>query len=1355
VTSNEVPQTNRRPLPLSDENRRRLLHLRRKADHTDEFVLDAEPKISDYGKIALRLGKGVIDYYFTLGDFCALKILGADNRLNIAYVRKAMLAYQRAFDVAEHDVDRSIARRAIEMLANWLVEAACEHPTRRNLAVALWATADDESNLLSAAMSHDSTSSLLDMYRTGVEGDDLATEPVTVFTPRDEHATRADHLEPDDVLSDATKTQSFLPDAADYTDSWDMPTHLQPQTETHLGDNDEVPFSDFTHIENKEIGSSLERTVQAQTKNNQNDFDVGDVIEDRYEVAEVRIGGMGVVYLCYDHNQRGPVAIKSFQRRFLDNEKAVARFEQEALTWIRLEKHPHIVQARLVQRIHERPHIILEHISGMEDMGADLRSWLDQNRMSLKQALEFSLHVALGMHYATQKVPGLVHRDLKPANIMITHEGIAKITDFGLVRSVDLDKLPDRSDESGETNSTESADYRLTRYNAVVGTPPYMSPEQVLARDVDIRSDIYAFGCVLYEMLTGKHPFRARGVKEWRSAHLEQIPQFSLTDKNKLPAQLAGLTLSCLSKAPEERPASWHEAVEQLSQIYEQQFGELPLLAEEGTAMEARELVNKGYSLTELRRYEEALEAYDEAIVLQTDYAWAWGRKGRTLRLLERYEEAIACYDKALAINANDGWSWNGKGIVLEKLGKWEEALAHFEQAARLDPTFVWHWYNISSAYTELERYDEALTMIRRALAIDSRHINSWGKLGQIQRRIGNYQDAISAYRKAIELWPEYAWAYNGCGLALKAIGDLEEAIVCFKIATKHQPDGIWHWYNLTEALVDMKQYHEAIQPAQEAVRVNPKHVQSWGKLGQVMRYMRRYEEAIEAYERALEMQPDFDWAINGKGLALEQLKRYEEALEAYQHATELNPTREWYWYNQGNVLRLMGRLDEALGILHQAVAVQPKYPRSWALISNILRAQNKLDEALQAAENALDVERSYARAWDEKGATLELMKRYDDALDAYQQAAHYAPAHSPEKLTYLYKQADVLVMLNHLDGALSLLEQALHISNRTAFIWAKHGQVLRKRAQLHQALESYTRAIEIDPEYAWAWNGRGLTLSLLARHDDALVCFHKAVELDPSDVLYWHNYAEELLWHDKYEDALEALDEAININPQHAESWSKCGQALRSLGRYEEALRAYDLAIQHQADFAWAWNGRGLTLRSLGNMEAALQSYQKAIEYDSNTIWYYINLMSTLLAMGRQEQALAVIEQALEVKPENAAAWARHGQILRRMQQFEQALESYNRALALDQSYAWAWNGKAMCLSELGYIEEAAECGAKAIQYDERDVWFWYNYGDNLYKLRRLQEAKNSFEQALKIDPDHRPSKEKLEQINKELGEE
>src|SRR5690606_27868581 len=486
-------------------------------------------------------------------------------------------------------------------------------------------------------------------------------------------------------------------------------------------------------------------------------FRIGERIEGRYEIADLRRGGMGIVYLCYDHENSEPVAIKSFQGRFFDNERAVARFFQEAATWVHLEKDRHIVQARLVQNIAGRPHIILEHISGPEGLGPDLKSWIDHKRLDLVNAIEFGLHIALGMQHATRKVPGLVHRDLKPANILVTHDGIAKVTDFGLVRSVEIEDLA--LDGEADNNGDHSAAERLTGIGAIIGTAPYMSPEQCQSLDADIRSDIYAFGCVLYEMLTGRTLFRAHKFDAWIQAHLHEQPVFDAEVEARIPQRLRELTLACVAKAPDDRPPHWGAIVDELSAIYREVVGHAPILEVTGPALEARELMDKGYSLTELKRYDEALEAYDQAIALQPRYAWAWARKGRTLRLLNRLDESLSCFERALEIDPNYAWAWRGKGMILERLERWEEALYCYRTAAHLQPGDPWHWCNQAEVLQHLGRYEEAIPLLETAIKVDPSHSNSWARLGQIYRLMKRYDDAINAYERAVQIDPSYGWA--------------------------------------------------------------------------------------------------------------------------------------------------------------------------------------------------------------------------------------------------------------------------------------------------------------------------------------------------------------------------------------------------------------------------------------------------------------------------------------------------------------------------------------------------------------------------------------------------------------------
>lgn len=1341
------PQTKRQPLPVTRDEQRRLLRQRLPADRSDPFASDPDPDIQEMGKLALRLPADV-NYSFALGDLCATRSIVNEERLLIFYVGKALIAYRRAGQRGNHEVDQTQAIRAADEYARWVIRTAIARPTQRNIAVALWVAArESDESLPIIPITPLVIQELLSLYQR-LNNDDDATqfdatrEDATAFSDASQvisvdSGTRADNFV---VPDDTGEMSSGLVDS-DESPATGVLMRYEPPTEGALNDSSSESGESSAILDMPRLPSPPTATTTAPEL----DFNIGDRIDDRYEVSDIRLGGMGVVYLCYDHELRAPVAIKSFQRRFMDNERAVARFEQEAFTWVRLEKHLHIVRALLVQKIQARPHIMLEYVSAMEGLGVDLRSWIEHNRLTLANTLLFAIHIALGMRHATLKIPGLVHRDLKPGNILVSHDGIAKVTDFGLVRSLELSAEAISGSEEGD-----EGDARLTRAHAFVGTPPYMSPEQFTARDVDLRADIYSFGCLLYEMLTGKPPFRGRNMAEWRQAHTTESADFTLPALVQAPPALLELLRACLMKDPLERPQNWNDLVQTLSAVYEDCVGPLPDLAADGEALEAREIMDKGYSLTELGKYSEALEAYDQAIALNRTNSWYWARRARTLRLLERYDEALATYQQAIALQPDYAWAWNGMGIIYDRQNRLTDALEAFQKSVSLGPHDMWSWYNLGDMQLRLEDTDQAIISLREALRLDPRGAQAWAKLGKVYRTTQDLTQSVLCYRQAVSLQPNYAWAYNGLGLALKAQGQLDEAVAAFKHAAQYEPHIVWHWYNLAETLVLMQRYLDALHPAQEATRIAPQNATPWGKLGQILRYLRRHEEALTAYNRAIELDPAFDWAINGRGLVLENMSRYDEALESYEQATALNPERDWHWYNQANTLYQLRRYDESLLMVQRALEHNTQFTKAWALLGSVQRQRGQHDAALAALRTALDQDDEQAWTWGELGTTYEAMALYRDAEEAYRRAFLL----DGQNITYLYKQAEMLVQTDHNTAAMALLQQALNFNDRSANIWAKLGQVLRKLERYDDALEHYNRALALDPEYTWAWNGKGLTLSALGRHPEALNCFLDAVQIDPQDIWSWYSYGDELLILNRTEEAITALRAALQIDAQHVESWGKLGQALRLMGKHDEAVAAYQRAVELRPHNGWGWNGLGLALKEAGRTEEALVSYQRAIDADPRVTWYAINLMTLQLDTGRRADALNTIERAVELDPENPNVWARRGHVLRRLNRYTEALQSYDTALSLDGGYAWAWNGKGLCLMELRRPDEALACYQRAVHYDSRSVWFWYNYGDGLAKTGDLTEAKTALQQALKIDPQHILARERLAAVLRDLGE-
>ncbi|MBM4461123.1 MAG: serine/threonine protein kinase [Chloroflexi bacterium] len=255
-------------------------------------------------------------------------------------------------------------------------------------------------------------------------------------------------------------------------------------------------------------------------------YPCGARIAGRYEVAGAPLlGGMGIVYLCFDHQEQRAVALKTFRPEFLPDRSARDRFLQEGETWVRLGKHPHIVRCYRVFQDSPRPevYLALELIAKQEGRrDASLRSWLAPGRpLPVEQALLIALQIARGMSHAVAVIPGFVHRDLKPENVLVGADRLSnaainrvRVTDFGLVKGLRAEQLP-----TATATDLATAASRLTRVGAIVGTPLYMAPEQWAGTDVTVQADVYALGCILGEMVTGRPLVQGKTLDELRRAH--------------------------------------------------------------------------------------------------------------------------------------------------------------------------------------------------------------------------------------------------------------------------------------------------------------------------------------------------------------------------------------------------------------------------------------------------------------------------------------------------------------------------------------------------------------------------------------------------------------------------------------------------------------------------------------------------------------------------------------------------------------------------------------------------------------------------------------------------------------------
>src|SRR6478609_8662083 len=258
-----------------------------------------------------------------------------------------------------------------------------------------------------------------------------------------------------------------------------------------------------------------------------------------YEVAApIGAGGMGEVYRARDSRLKRDVAIKVLPATFSSDADRLRRFEQEAQTAGGL-NHPNITAVHDFGEHDGAPYIVTELLEG-----ETLRARMSGGALPVRKATDYAIQVANGLAAAHEK--GIVHRDLKPENLFVTKDGRVKILDFGLA------KLTQADGAVGPQTNLPTAP-PATEPGVVMGTLGYMSPEQVKGKSADARSDIFAFGAILYEALSGQRAFHRDTAAETMSAILrEEPPDLSATNKSVQPG-LERIVRHCLEKNPEER----------------------------------------------------------------------------------------------------------------------------------------------------------------------------------------------------------------------------------------------------------------------------------------------------------------------------------------------------------------------------------------------------------------------------------------------------------------------------------------------------------------------------------------------------------------------------------------------------------------------------------------------------------------------------------------------------------------------------------------------------------------------------------------------------------------------------------
>ncbi|MGB0387362.1 MAG: tetratricopeptide repeat protein, partial [Ardenticatenaceae bacterium] len=692
-----------------------------------------------------------------------------------------------------------------------------------------------------------------------------------------------------------------------------------------------------------------------------------------YQVIKTYYGGMGIVQLCYDPERDAAVALKTLRPEFLPTSDARNRFLRAGTAWVNLGIHPHVVPAyRAFSNSEGEVFIVLKWLPAMPGKSeSSLRAWLEPDRpLPLAQALTFGLHIVRGMQHATKIIPGLVHGDLKPANVFIGYDEQARVADFGLATLATNDHA-----------SSQELGFASTRFQISqdgVGTPRYMAPEQWRDEPLDLRTDIYAFGCMVHEMVTGQPAATGDSLGEVAQAHrsgrLSPLPA-------KLPEIVQTIISRACATAREARYPDWNTLEIALKLAYREVTGNEPpsLPVEEQRAIN---LLDLGWSYNALGLGYADTDKHDMALTyLQRAHELGLSERRRNILAPDSpsYKRAEWLENTALT---NMGMSYREQGLLEQAEKTLEQALDVAEKTNNsIENARVVG--NLGLIYLEEDNLQKAQLFLMRDLAT-TRKVGSLTNLattlrnlGTVERRMGNLPRARERFEEGLEVIRQTEDRHT----LLSIVGNL--AVIDRQLG------------DLSQAAEFSREQLELAQ----ALKDRRAESQATGNLAHVRRDQGDIEQAIPLYEQRIALSTELDesLALGQSHVNLMQIYMQQEnwakaipsakaAIEQFEKLADSDAVQE---ISLALVSNRQKRAAQAVSQKQYAVA-----RRQLELGLDGLRqfgeANDELD-TLNRLSNACRLQKEFAAANDYAQQALQLAKKLNHSGGEVQAEAHQA----------------------------------------------------------------------------------------------------------------------------------------------------------------------------------------------------------------------------------------------------------------------------------------------------------------------------------------------------------------------------
>lgn len=810
---------------------------------------------------------------------------------------------------------------------------------------------------------------------------------------------------------------------------------------------------------------------------------------------------MGKVYKAQDKELDRTIALKVLRPELVEDPLSLQRFKQELLLASKI-SHSNIL------RIHDLgDYRGIKFISMAFVEGVDLhRLLLKENPLPLARSLKIARQLCEALEAAHSE--GVVHRDFKPQNVLVGKDDHAYVSDFGLATSL------------------ETAKMGMTRTGAVVGTPRYMSPEQVEGITVDSRSDLYSLGLVLYEMVAGDIPFEGDSTWQLMYQRVREKPKDPRQKRPEIPEWFSRIILHCLERKPGDRYQHAREILADIDSHHSPsltrsiQINLPPVAVRWGLAGGAaavllvalffaipatRHLLFGGKSTAMIERSGLPPLAEGKIIAVlpfrvlgnENTYNYVAEGVGEALsaKLFQLKEVRLASPSAALSANNQDkplpqiakelGVNMIVHGLV-QGSGDKLRIVVNLENMENNKLEWTQEFSGVAGDLLTIEdqiyaKLVEALKAkpegaeLAASVSHPSENVEAYdlylrGRIAlRSQQDTKNIQAAIDYFEQALKKDPRFALAYTG----------IADASLLMYGETKNS---FWS--------------QKSVSAAQQALALNPNLPEVHFALGAVYSRTGKNAEAISELQRALQLAPNSDEAYRRLGSALLKSGHGTEAIQALQKAVDINP---YYWVNfnaMGIAYSQLGAYDKALAALRHIIELDPENSFGYLNVGAVYFMQGKYEDCIPYFQKALKLQPDY-KTYSNLGTAYFYLKRYNESVPMFEKAVEM----DPDDARYVGNLADAYRWSGQrdkanvtYDKAISLAYKQLEVNPRNSDTMGSLALYYAKKGDSAQALNFARRARSINKEDVGLVYIQAVVEALAGHAEDSLKTLREAL---------------------------------------------------------------------------------------------------------------------------------------------------------------------------------------------------------------------------------------------------------------------